>query len=342
IDIGGEFSDLSHTQSNFATITLGASFTLKEKDCRFKTEITFSKQVNKIFVKSFEWVVDDETKFVSTLSDIEDKIIKYNNSSKINDIEYIGLLPSIDSIESHNVELITEFINEAKKLKKQTTYLGPFRENLSRVFSSNLKSYNNVGSKGEYAPYILAEDGRTLDKPLHGEIESWMKENFNGKFIISGEQMPHFSLFTKQENRLVNIIDDGIGYSQIFPIIVSRLNKLANNKVEVVEQPELHLHPSACGAVTDLYLTALQESSTIILETHSKEVVLRLRRRIAESQTKEIIENTSLIFTDVSEGSCSIETINIDEQGGVDWWPEGVFEESFEEVLAINEAKYAN
>ncbi|HGS5166278.1 TPA: AAA family ATPase [Vibrio harveyi] len=342
IDIAGDFADLSHTRSHYATITLGASFIFKDIECQFKTEITYSKQVNKILVQSFEWVVNGNTKFVSTLSDMEDNILKYKNSSEVDDIEYIGLLPSVESIENHNIDFITEFINEAKKLKRQTTYLGPFRENLSRVFSSNLKSFNNVGSKGEYAPYILAEDGRTTDKPLHKSIESWMKENFNGKFIYSGEQTPHFSLFTSQEDKNVNIIDDGIGYSQIFPIIVSRLNKNADKKIEVVEQPELHLHPSACGSVTDLYLTGLKDSSTIILETHSKEVVLRLRRRIAESKTSDIIENTSLIFTDISDGSCSIEPINIDNLGGVDWWPEGVFEESFEEVLAINEAKYAN
>ncbi|MEZ9282273.1 AAA family ATPase [Vibrio cyclitrophicus] len=342
IDLAGSFEDLSHTQSNFATITLGASFLIQGKVCSFKTEIIYSDQVNKIIVKRFDWFVDNQVKFTSILEDIEIDNLVYINSPNVNDIDYDGLLPSLESIRDENIELITDVINEAKKLKKQTTYLGPFRENLKRVFPSNLKSYDNVGPRGQYAPYILAEDGRTLDKPLHGKMAKWMKANFNGKYISSGEQTPHFSLLTNKNDKFVNIIDDGIGYSQIFPIIVSRLSESKKSKIEIVEQPELHLHPSACGAVTDLYLTAIEEPVTIILETHSKEVVLRLRRRVAESKDNEIIDNTSLIFTDVSDGNCFIQPINIDENGGVDWWPEGVFEESFEEILAINEAKNAN
>ena len=107
--------------------------------------------------------------------------------------------------------------------------------------------------------------------------------------------------------------------------------------------PELHLHPAACGTIADLYLTSLENNNnTILLETHSKEVLLRLRRRIAESKNSDIHNGVNIIYTSNTRDTCEIDYITVEKTGELDWWPEGIFEESFEEVVAISEANHAD
>ncbi|AST69707.1 hypothetical protein BFG07_14100 [Kosakonia cowanii] len=74
-----------------------------------------------------------------------------------------------------------------------------------------------------------------------------------------------------------------MGFAQVFPSIVNRnVRDLKGiNGIEIIEQPELHIHPAACGIVADLYLKA-KDSNIMLIETHSKEFVLRIRRRVAE------------------------------------------------------------
>lgn len=45
-----------------------------------------------------------------------------------------------------------------------------------------------------------------------------------------------------------------------------------------------------------------------------------------------------LLFVDQQQGGSKLEYVEFDEEGTPNWWPEGIFEESFEEIIAIEEA----
>ncbi len=343
IDLAGSFEDLSHTQSEAAVVTLGATFSLNSQSLQFRTSIIFSTEQKRVLVSKFEWIVGQNVSFTAELTEAtRDKAI-YTSSLPFDNLSFSGLLPNRSTINEEQIEGLAQFFESVEQLRSSLTYLGPFRENLKRVFPNSLKEYSNVGSRGEFAPYILSRDKKANNDQLHIKIQKWMTNNFGGKFIKCKPENQHFSIMVNSGDKQNNIIDDGIGYSQLLPIIVSRLSKVStrNYSIEIAEQPELHLHPSACASVTDLYLTALEESGTVVLETHSKEMVLRLRRRVAEAKDKSILEQISIIYTEQKTDGCCIDFINITPEGGVDWWPEGVFEESFEEVLAISEAQNA-
>ena len=60
-----------------------------------------------------------------------------------------------------------------------------------------------------------------------------------------------------------------------------------------MEQPEIHLHPSAQSALADVMIDVInsRESGTdrniqLIIETHSEHFLRRLQRRIAEGSVK--------------------------------------------------------
>jgi predicted ATPase len=51
----------------------------------------------------------------------------------------------------------------------------------------------------------------------------------------------------------------------------------------IIEQPELHLHPSAQAVLADLFIKKSREGVRFLVETHSEHILLRLQRRIAET-----------------------------------------------------------
>ena len=75
----------------------------------------------------------------------------------------------------------------------------------------------------------------------------------------------------------------------------------------------------------------------LVVETHSEMVLLRARRWIAEGRLP--AENVRVYWIQAEPGRGSIlRKINIDKSGDMDSWPDGVFIEDYEEILAIRRA----
>ncbi len=94
--------------------------------------------------------------------------------------------------------------------------------------------------------------------------------------------------------------DVGTGLSQLLPI----LHDLATESsgLTYIEQPELHLHPRAQGALMDVILDSWLEEENqegerqFILETHSESMLLRLQKRIRNGDIRS--EDVAVVFVD--------------------------------------------
>ncbi len=107
-----------------------------------------------------------------------------------------------------------------------------------------------------------------------------------------------------------------------------------------MEQPELHLHPGAHGNLAELFAkTSNEKNKNYLIETHSKNFILRIRRLIAEGKFNK--DNLALYWVDFDEekNTSSLVKINVDELGRVDYWPENVFSESLDETIALRTAQ---
>jgi predicted ATPase len=140
----------------------------------------------------------------------------------------------------------------------------------------------------------------------------------------------------------VSITDTGTGVAQILPVLLRRaqdeLDPPTADVLEIVEEPELNLHPSAQSPLADLYIAAAERTRVrFLIETHSETFLLRLRRRIAERRLDP--EMLALYFVDSTGETATVRRINVDELGRVDYWPQGIFTEDFEEVRAMAEAQ---
>ncbi|HHY0457489.1 TPA: AAA family ATPase [Vibrio parahaemolyticus] len=341
LDIGGKFSDIVYGRSDLKPLTLGAEFILSENKISFLTTLNFYKEKSRAYVTNFEVILNSELVYHVTINlDIDDGlhyIDVINNYTK--EINFSGLIPDFSYLPENISTLFSEIISNLSM--NNISYIGPFRENLNRVYSYKRTSSNIVGFKGELAPFVLFNENKLSKGSLLNNINDWVSDNLGGKNISIIENDVGFSIETSCGELSSNIKDDGYGFSQSFPLVVSKFSSNLERKlaIEIVEQPELHLHPAISGAIADLYLIGIDDS-LVIMETHSEEILLRLRRRIAENP--ELVDKCKAIFTSRDDKSCSVEYINFDKEGGVDWWPKGIFEEDFQEVIKIKEAVNAN
>ncbi|WP_345707214.1 AAA family ATPase [Kitasatospora paranensis] len=173
---------------------------------------------------------------------------------------------------------------------------------------------------------------------LENILPGWLLEVTD---VGSGMYIP--KLRSQRDRDLVVHIDDvGTGVVQFLPIVIQRaadrVESPAGPVIEIVEEPELHLHPSAHAAIADLYVDAVQESQVrFLVETHSENFLLRLRRRVAERKLSP--DDVKIYFVEQAEGAATLRKIEVDALGNLDYWPRGVFAEDFEEVRALADAQ---
>jgi predicted ATPase len=174
-------------------------------------------------------------------------------------------------------------------------------------------------------------------------VSEWFAEHLGGWRLTVVATGDIFSLVLQHPDVPgvdINLADVGIGVSQILPIVVQRLmlpDTEYSSHLEIIEQPELHLHPAAHSAVAELYIAAAHAGSRMIVETHSEVFLLRVRRAVAEGRLNP--DDVAVYWIrDFPAQSPRIMPIRIQADGSVDQWPTGVFSEDFEEVRAIQRA----
>jgi len=137
----------------------------------------------------------------------------------------------------------------------------------------------------------------------------------------------------------VSPLDVGFGVSQVLPIVVELL--ASQERVILVEQPEIHLHPKLQTELGDLLIHATADTGNanqLIVETHSEHVLLRLQRRIREGLIP--AEHVAVQYVESADGDegARVRRLRLDEQGFfIDPWPGGFFDESLDELFSSGE-----
>ena len=140
--------------------------------------------------------------------------------------------------------------------------------------------------------------------------------------------------------------DVGVGLSQLIPVIVSTL--ALDEGLLCIEQPELHIHPAIQVGLGDLFATAIQDPEqplprdrTLLLETHSEHIMLRLLRRIRETAEGQVPpgapsltpKDVAVIYVETGIDGVSFKPLRVSADGDlIDRWPQGFFEEREEEL----------
>lgn len=216
-------------------------------------------------------------------------------------------------------------------------HLGPTREPVLSSYANEQAS--RLGPRGAEAPQLLRADGALAD-----EVGDWYEEHMEGWRLSLKKDSDSFSLRVGRSSTLAtNLAQGGEGLQQVLPVVVHQRWRQRNDTgafLDVVEQPELHLHAAAQAPLADLFIdTARQGRGQVLVETNSEPILLRVQRRVAEGVLPRDL--VALYYVEMTDRGSQLKPITLNDDGEVDWWPEGVFEEDFREVAAIRRAQRA-
>lgn len=288
--------------------------------------------------EKYEWdqesVETGRIKYVHTLNG---QIVARHDEQR-----FIGLLPMArkDSV-SFSSKYFRQFFD-------QIYYLGPYRHRPARLSRLPSKMPGTVGASGEAAVGMLINDAVRGDGALLDQVNDFLMENLIGWAVEVHRQGPLFSIKLRSADDgdlSVNLLDAGTGVAQMLPLLVQRAQDTiappTRPTLQIIEEPELHLHPAAHALLADLFIAGIQGTNTVrfLIETHSETMLLRLRRRVAERKITP--SQIAVYFVEHDGRSATARRIQIDDLGNLDYWPTGVFSEDFEETKKLAEAQFA-
>ena len=209
------------------------------------------------------------------------------------------------------------------------------RSLLASPFVTPENSPTVLGPNGQQAPLALA-----ADHELRESVRKWYRDAF-GETIDVAAQGSYSELVAGSPARDTNVrlVQSGRGLSHVLPVVVMALTAAAAGPgVDVIEHPEAELHPAAHAKVAELLLANLPGPiRPMVVETHSEMMLLRARRWVAEGRLP--AGNVLVYWIHAEPGSGSVpRKIAIDERGEMESWPDGVFIEDYEEIMAIRRA----
>ncbi len=248
-----------------------------------------------------------------------------------------------------DADYLNDIILEFEQQFGRLYYLGPLRDYPQRIYTWAGEKPSSVGLKGEFAiPALLAGkdqkiyDGRGKGRhTLQKRIAEWFVEmglahSFETKPLVTGGIQYEVRLRRTHSSPPVLMTDMGIGVSQVLPVLVL-CYYVPKGSTIILEQPELHLHPSVQSRLADVFIDVIKNRNIqIIVESHSEHLLRRLQRRIAEEQITK--EDTAIYFCDAPDGKSIIKSLEVDEFGNIRNWPHGFFGDMTEDMFEMAQA----
>lgn len=172
-------------------------------------------------------------------------------------------------------------------------------------------------------------------------VAFWLKElklihSFSVEPIKEGGNLYQVWVKRSPASSKVLITDVGFGVSQILPVL-TLCYYVPEGSTLLMEQPEIHLHPSVQAGLADVFIDAVKTRNIqVILESHSEHLLRRLQRRIAEEQLSHA--DAALYFCDIKGGGSVLQPLQLSMFGEITNWPPGFFGDEFGEIAAMTRA----
>lgn len=113
-----------------------------------------------------------------------------------------------------------------------------------------------------------------------------------------------------------NLIDVGYGVSQVLPLLTELLHDAAPSLC-LLQQPEVHLHPSAQAALGTVFAEICSDNHQLIVETHSDYLINRVRMDIRDNKSMIDENDVVILYFETVGDSVTIHSIRLDKMGNI-------------------------
>ena len=114
-----------------------------------------------------------------------------------------------------------------------------------------------------------------------------------------------------------NLIDVGYGVTQVLPV-ATELLRPKGPRMFLLQQPEVHLHPSTQAALGGLFgSVASKRRKQLIVETHSDHLIDRIRMDVRDGKTRLQPEDVSLLYFERRNLAVEIHSLGWDANGNL-------------------------
>jgi len=252
-----------------------------------------------------------------------------------------------------NADFLADFALQAEEMLERMYYLGPLRQSARRVYQWSGETPPHVGALGEHTIAALlaaTEQGRKLNRgpkqklqPFDVFIAGWLRDlgvidSFEVHPVAEGRKEYEVLVRTHAKSPVVKLTDVGVGVSQVLPALVQAFYSPPNSVVWM-EQPEIHLHPSAQANLADAFVSAVQSNENgsargtqLIIETHSEHFLTRLQRRVAERRIE--ATDVAVYFVKREGASAELEALRLNIFGEIENWPVNFFGDEMGDIAA--------
>lgn len=179
-----------------------------------------------------------------------------------------------------------------KSILDKIFYVGPIREKPQGLYNIGFESIPKyVGTSGAYFASVLLHEnkekeyilpnGQSEKLTLYEALDAWLVHlNVASEVQVSKSNSFGFNVLIRNiENKQSDIMNVGIGVSQVLPVLIMGLLS-EENETLIFEQPELHLHPYSQSRLADFFVELVNKNRKVMVETHSEYMLLRLRYNV--------------------------------------------------------------
>lgn len=193
---------------------------------------------------------------------------------------------------------------------------------------------NPLGTNGEYIiDYyythrhdLLPENliAYNASRTLEGQVNYWLRKLTGYTISIQSLGAEYIVKFMSVEGKNIHPYNVGTGVNFIAETLMVCLSTRAGGIV-IVENPEIHLHPSAQAQMLDFLVHIAKAGIQVVIESHSDHIFNGIRRTL--SQGGITLEEVSVYNFTKENGLTKTEEVKLSPQGGIENYIPGMFDQ---------------
>ncbi len=194
---------------------------------------------------------------------------------------------------------------------------------------------NPLGINGEYIIDFYQNNRNQLlpeslwagkeTKTLEGQVNLWLNKLTGYRLAVDLEGTQYRVKFETIGGKQIFPYHVGTGISFITEVIIVCL-ALPENSIIIIENPEIHLHPSAQADLINFLAMIAKAGRQVIIESHSDHLFNGIRRLLHKNEI--LLEDVRVYhFSRGEEGLTQGEQVALSQQGGIQNYIPGMFEQ---------------